>query len=316
LPTGAVVNNEIYILGGLYYDAILSENMSFNPTTYTWKVRASMPTPRYDLCCAVVDGKIYAIGGCGYDGECSAVEEFDPITRTWEYKADMPTARTGPGCAVFNGKIYVIGGRDRNFNYLSVNECYDPLTNTWTTVTPMPTPRCYPACVELEGLIYVISGLTTSGEVTANEAYDPIKDTWYVKAPIPTPRKGPAFGVINGKIYVAGGSNASGYLTVNEEYSPDVAIEETKPKLLTKINNIFVLMTSQNIIIKSSDSERSLKTITLYNAAGQLQDKWVRTNLTDIKLYPTKSKRFAKGTYFISIETAGGTIKKKVNCLR
>jgi len=82
--TAAVVNNRVYIIGGLGVNyIILPNNEEYNPATNTWTIKAGMPTARRTHAMTAVNNKIYAIGGTdswstGALPALSTNEEFAP----------------------------------------------------------------------------------------------------------------------------------------------------------------------------------------------------------------------------------------------
>ncbi|MBM3241110.1 sigma-70 family RNA polymerase sigma factor [Candidatus Poribacteria bacterium] len=107
----AVVDGEIYAIGGLANWAILSAVEVYDAKTDTWEKKANMPNARCNLSAAVVNGEIYVVGGetaLGVPTKIVAV--YNPKTDTWTRKADFPIAATNLGIGVVNGKIYTVGG--------------------------------------------------------------------------------------------------------------------------------------------------------------------------------------------------------------
>ena len=191
--TSSVVNDMIYVTGGVSDYAILSDMEMYNTLNNSWENKANMTTPRKQLTTSVVNGKIYAIGGFnheinGYDS-LRTVEAYDPKTDTWETKSSMSIGRSGLASAVVDNKIYVIGGNLTeagggypSSNYLGTLEVYDPKTDRWKTKTPMPTNRQYFNAVAVGKKIYCIGGQDDSSFLNTVEVYDTETDTWETKA--------------------------------------------------------------------------------------------------------------------------------------
>lgn len=178
-----------------------------------WRLKAAMPTPRYEFGVAVVNKKLYAIGGSS-GSTLSTVEEYDPATDTWTRKADMPTARRKPIVVTVNDKIYAIGGlsyTDPNqITYIQAIEEYDALTDTWVSKGEAPLPPASNTvlgnqCISggaLNGKIYLFIFNSTLPLFTATYEYDPVTETWNEKDPIPFPHSCYAVASINNKLYV------------------------------------------------------------------------------------------------------------------
>lgn len=79
----AVLNGQIYAIGGLSPGGIVTTTEVYDPFTNTWSVTASLPTPRFHLAAAVLNGTIYTIGGdsiVSSGGKSNAVEAYGPTT--------------------------------------------------------------------------------------------------------------------------------------------------------------------------------------------------------------------------------------------
>ncbi|MBN1358603.1 hypothetical protein JW988_07535, partial [Candidatus Bathyarchaeota archaeon] len=146
-----VVEGKIYAIGGSstapfnnQAENLLSINEEYDPTTDSWTVKPSMPTPRAYFAIAAFQNKIYCIGGVvgseklvdsgGFTHSLfvySGINEvYDTITETWETKASMPIDISRFQANVVDGKIYAIGSQ---FTYV-----YDPAADSWTEKTPFP----------------------------------------------------------------------------------------------------------------------------------------------------------------------------------
>ncbi len=222
----AVVNGKIYAIGGStqsggggnqrnplpHSGEIVGANEEYDPTTDTWTLKTSMPTPRAYFVIAVCQNSVYCIGG-----GTKLNEVYDPATDTWETKAPMPTSRNDFAMAVFQNKIYCIGGYTST-GFTEVNEVYDPATDTWETKAPMLTAKVAEANV-VNGKIFLIGGNPNN---TLNQVYDPVADSWAIKTSIPTEAVG-ASAVVNNKIYFVSYSYSGGQFTVlNQIYDPEI----------------------------------------------------------------------------------------------
>ena len=189
----AVVDGNIYAIGGRDQSKIYGINEEYNPTTGIWTSKAPMPTPRYSFATAVYEGKIYCMGGIatldfylgGLSFSMSTVNEvYDPATNTWTTKAPMTNGSDGYANVV-NGKIYVISsGKDPNIN---LNQVYNPATDSWTTKTPMPNPTggYNDGLAVLDNKIYVVGSSDLGLTHNLLQIYDPATDTWSVGTPPP-----------------------------------------------------------------------------------------------------------------------------------
>lgn len=144
------VDGKIYAIGGsltapfIYQtENLLNTTEEYNPTTDSWTIKPSMPTPRAYFGIAAVENKIYCIGGIvdaekeeigsfmhTFSVDSTVNEVYDTSSETWETKSSMPTSEARFEANVVNGKIYAIGSQ---FTYV-----YDPVTDSWTEKTPFP----------------------------------------------------------------------------------------------------------------------------------------------------------------------------------
>jgi hypothetical protein len=241
----AVVNDQIYAIGGSNNDTQLGVTEEYNPVTDTWTTKTPMPTPRSGFAIAVYQNKIYCIGGTTGDndnfvsGFTGVTEVYDPATDKWETKAPMPTPRADLCAGVINDSIYCIGGKkywgfDPYYSELNITEVYNPANNTWTTKSDMPVPVFGCSSAVLNGKIYVIGGSRhfqlgpELSPVSSNQVYDPENDTWSTSNHLPLAEGYGAVAATNGvtapkRIYFVGGSNETNYSQV--PYAYDSALD-------------------------------------------------------------------------------------------
>ncbi|MBR0597516.1 Kelch repeat-containing protein [Sinanaerobacter chloroacetimidivorans] len=234
----AVIEDKIYVMGGISGAGYLKTVEIYNTTTNKWTTGTSIPTTRANMCLSSIDQKIYLIGG--YNGiYYNTVEIFDSTSNTWTAGEPMPTARASATSVAIGNKIYVIGGANPGDNPFNTVEVYDTTTNTWTTGEPMPTSRSNLTSSVIDNKIYVIGGGNSeSVGIKTVEIYDTKSNTWSTGEPMPTGRSYLASSVIGGKIYVMGGYD-SGRNRVNtvEVYDPKSNTWSTGTPLLGTTRN-------------------------------------------------------------------------------
>ncbi|ODS41550.1 MAG: hypothetical protein A7315_05760 [Candidatus Altiarchaeales archaeon WOR_SM1_79] len=216
----AVVDGNIYIIGGDSSGLSMNTVQRYNPATDTWEADtnhggtlAPLPAPRAVLFCGVINGKIHAIGGWengAYKGDHFI---YDPDSNTWSTGPSIPQYPIGQFAASVNNKIYVFGGwwgnyRDHVFEYSE--------EGGWSSKSPMPTARNHGTTAVYNGKIYIIGGEKTQ-LLDVVEVYDPETNTWGATglAPMPSPQHwlgSSGSPVFKGIIYVLGpGDTAYGY---------------------------------------------------------------------------------------------------------
>lgn len=215
--TSAVLENEIYVVGGTGSTGIVSDVQVYNPVAKTWSTGVAYPTGIESASAAVVKNLLYVFGGTS-DGvnPTNAVWEYNPKTKTWAGKAAMPTARWATAVVVENNVIYLIGGviNGSGNGVIATVESYNPSSNTWTEEAPMLVAKGQPAA-GLQGslkagyTIVVADGATNGqGDTGDNEGYDATTNTWKSLAVDPTSRYASCFGSIGPKLYDVGGQPA------------------------------------------------------------------------------------------------------------
>ena len=218
----AVVNDDIYIVGGHDSSSYLDSLEMYNESNNTWNTLSDMTYTRGNLGLAEADGKIYAIGGeDGSNDALSHVEEYNPSTNLWTTKSSIPSATTDMAIASYNDKIYIFGGKNSSGTALSTVRIYNPSTNSWSTGRSMPTARYGCGAAVIDGKIYVAGGFTGSSTATnVLEVYDPTTNTWdTTKADMPR-RLGYAGVTATDSLFVIGGFNGYNEISMVYEYSP------------------------------------------------------------------------------------------------
>lgn len=174
----------------------------------TWRTRASLPHPRWELGASVVGGRIYAIGG-NRGTAVSDNDMYDPALDRWMAKRPMSNRRQRPVVTVVGGKIYVLTGYDLSSPIPGVfspaNEVYDPATDTWTDLAPVPLPntRAVPnwfmGGAALGDKIYIVQ--SELGIVDATLVYDTKADAWSPMASTPLRPGQPAAAAVADKLF-------------------------------------------------------------------------------------------------------------------
>jgi N-acetylneuraminic acid mutarotase len=239
----AVYQNKIYCIGGTVGDSedlvsgFTGVNEVYDPVQNIWETKASMPTPRADLCASVADGKIYLIGGKEYWGvepfyhELAVNEVYNPANNSWSTMSSMPIPAFGYASEVVDDKIYVIGGAREfqeqlaNLTAIGANQVYDSTNNTWSSRASLPVVVSYAAACVTSGVtaprrIYVVGGFDQSNYSNATYAYDFENDVWSSGALMPMARAYLGLAVVDDALYAIGGFDGLNLLAVNEQYVP------------------------------------------------------------------------------------------------
>lgn len=115
----AVVNDRLYVLGGLETDAKEHRDSArvdvYDPAKDAWERGPDLPLARHAHAAAVIDGKIFVMGGY------SLKEKLEPLARcdvldvaqqTWSQGPDMTQTRSWFAVVEFDKTLVAIGGQD------------------------------------------------------------------------------------------------------------------------------------------------------------------------------------------------------------
>jgi N-acetylneuraminic acid mutarotase len=128
----AVVNNKIYVIGGIGAFDSIDLSQIYDPITDTWTNGAPVPNAYEYPSGAATTGdmapkRIYVLGG-GSLVTSSFNGIYDPEHNEWSTGASMPTPRSSFGVAVVDDVLYAIGGfAGYAIGYRSANEQYLPV---------------------------------------------------------------------------------------------------------------------------------------------------------------------------------------------
>jgi N-acetylneuraminic acid mutarotase len=167
----AVIDNRIYVAGGVGAEMVGNELEVYDPAADRWTTLAPMAVPRNHIAGGAINGKFYVVGGRGDPGARTALEVYDPASNQWTTLSPMPTGRSGIAAGVVGGRLYVFGGEiPRLFGEVEV---YDPSTDKWEQLPPMPTPRHGIWAGVIGSSIYLPGGATEQGlgATTVNEVF-------------------------------------------------------------------------------------------------------------------------------------------------
>jgi N-acetylneuraminic acid mutarotase len=116
LPGGfAVLNNELYILGGFRINTgMINTVWKFTPTSNVWEPIAVLPVPLGFIPTAAIGTSIYTAGGSTWDGttiqDSTNSFRYDPTANSFSAIAPIPRATSETRALNFQGKMYVMGG--------------------------------------------------------------------------------------------------------------------------------------------------------------------------------------------------------------
>ncbi|MBG9464042.1 MULTISPECIES: Kelch repeat-containing protein [Bacillus] len=214
----AVVNGNIYVMGGTNIERVYFDTYIYNPENNTWKYKANMPQPRTGTAAAVVGDKIYIMGGQRPDTllktqEVRSMYVYDTKSNKWSTLPDIPTNATLSSAVSVGDNIYLLGAGNYQFGWKKVY-CYNTIKNTWEEKGDLPEGAKGSAAQVVGDKIYILGG---SGNDDLNNPqisnriyeYDIKDDKWRKVQELKTPVLYPASTTLKGKIYILGGKTSA-----------------------------------------------------------------------------------------------------------
>ena len=173
----AVVNGELYIVGGRNSTSVLSSIYKYNEDTGKWNIVTHMPEQRRGFTVSSHNDSIYIIGGYYNEEYLSSVVEYNTITKQWSVKTNVPYSAERLGSVVLNNKIYVAGGR-KDAELKNDFFVYDIETDTWSKLENTPHSGIDFNIEILDNKIYIMGGFGEYEPLTYIDVYDISSGEW------------------------------------------------------------------------------------------------------------------------------------------
>ncbi|XP_076328098.1 kelch-like protein 10 [Tachypleus tridentatus] len=202
----AVINFDIYVIGGFDGVEYFNSCRCFNAVTKEWREVAPMNARRCYVSVTVLNDIIYAMGGYNGHHRQNTVEKYDYTYNQWSMITPMNVQRSDACATVLNGIIFITGGFNGT-ECMNSAECYNPKTDQWNMLSPMRNRRSGVSCFAYHDHIYVLGGFNGITRLCSGEKYNPATDTW---TPIPdmyNPRSNFGIEVIDDMLFAIGGFN-------------------------------------------------------------------------------------------------------------
>ena len=214
----AVLNDKIWIMGGLHNGVALQTVESYDPLTGAWQTRAPVAHPAAPRDGGDVSRRGGRARGCRATTSPQASNKVFALRGgNWVELPSLTHARAAPAAAVVGDKLVVVGGQNAK-QLVPQTEVFDG--SAWKDAADMPTPREHLAAVSDGTYVYTIGGrlLSSDKNSAALERFDPQSGTWTKLAPMPTPRGSFGATYIDGRIVAVGGEEPTRVLEVAEMY--------------------------------------------------------------------------------------------------
>ncbi len=214
----AVLNDKIWVLGGLRNGAALQTVESYDPHTGAWATGPPLPIPLHHAAAATYRGEIVVLGGASDTLAQASNKVFALRGGNWVELPNLTHARAAPAAAVVGDKLVAVGGQNAK-KLVPQTEVFDG--NSWQDAADLPTPREHLAAASDGIFVYVVGGrfLSADKNSAAFERFDPQSGKWTKLVGMPTPRGSYGATYINGRILAVGGEEPTQVLGVAEMYT-------------------------------------------------------------------------------------------------
>ncbi|XP_041342924.1 kelch-like protein 30 isoform X2 [Pyrgilauda ruficollis] len=180
--TSAVLNGEIYVIGGTTVDVVEVER--YDPYNKSWC--AISPALKYvsNFAAASCLGKLYLVGSCAVKYNALTLQCYNPVQDLWSVITSpfIPKYLSAPRCATLRGLIYLIGDNTKKVHV------YNPEANIWQKVQLLHTLHENGGMVALGDRLFVTGGhwKGMDGDYRVEmEVYDCTKDLWMREGSLP-----------------------------------------------------------------------------------------------------------------------------------
>ncbi|XP_063195338.1 kelch-like protein 30 isoform X2 [Chroicocephalus ridibundus] len=180
--TSAVLNGEIYVIGGTTVDVVEVER--YDPYNKSWC--AISPALKYvsNFAAASCLGKLYLVGSCAVKYNALTLQCYNPVQDLWSVITSpfIPKYLSAPRCATLHGLIYLIGDNTKKVHV------YNPEANIWQKVQLLHTLHENGGMVPVGDRLFVTGGhwKGMDGDYRVEmEVYDCTKDLWMQEGSLP-----------------------------------------------------------------------------------------------------------------------------------
>lgn len=212
-----VLNDKIWIMGGLRNGTALRTVESYDPHTGAWTTGPPLPIPLHHAAAATYRDEVVVLGGASESIADGSSKVFALRGGNWVELPSLTHARVAPAAAVVGDKLVAVGGQNAK-NLVPQTEVFDG--SSWKDAADMPTPREHLAAVSDGTYVYTIGGrfLSADKNSSALERFDPGSGTWTRLVGMPTPRGSYGATFIDGRIVAVGGEEPTMVVNVVEMY--------------------------------------------------------------------------------------------------
>ena len=178
----AVVNNQLYVMGGSHWAEPLGQpmirfntNQVYDRSSNTWINKTPVPEKIRCPITAVWDDKIYLFGGDTDSAFLDTTYIYDTVTDTWTTGADVPRSVRNDDAhlLVWDNRIYLMGSNvDHDSSTWPLIDVYDPEMDTWSSTDAYPGGNSLNPQVIADGnRVYVLGNNWYQGASTSKQLW-------------------------------------------------------------------------------------------------------------------------------------------------
>lgn len=243
----AVLNDQLYMVGGFKNAAASKGVLRFDPETASWLARADLPIALYETKCAVINGILYAMGGANGSGYATrTLYAYNSERNEWTDLGEMPMQpirshvfQEVDGIGFISGgvttRVTVDSISDRSARVdlshvhlagkagivASTGRSYARVGSGTTAIASKPSAMRSAPSVTVDNRVYFVCGEDAAGAASAEFwCYHPETDTYERLTDCPNARKwgGAVYHPRENAIYAIGGQTGGFSMTSVECY--------------------------------------------------------------------------------------------------
>ena len=212
-----VLDDKIYIAGGMRHGENLQLVQSYDPQTGAWQTQPPLPAPLHHATATTYRGEMVVIGGATDELANASNKVYALRGGSWVELPRLTHARAAAAAAVVGDKLVVTGGQNQK-QLVAQTEVFDG--QSWKDAADLPTPREHLGAVSDGTYVYTVGGrfLSADKNSAAFERFDPQSGQWTRLVDMPTPRGSYGTAYIDGRIVALGGEEPTQVLATAEMY--------------------------------------------------------------------------------------------------
>ncbi|KUI27648.1 protein kinase [Mycobacterium sp. IS-1496] len=212
-----VLDDKIWIAGGMSHGETLQTVESYDTRTRTWQTEPPLPVPLHHATAATYRGEVVVIGGASESIADASNKVYALRDGAWAELPPMKHGRVAGAAAVVGDKLVVVGGQNDK-QLVAQTEVFDG--ESWTEAADLPTPREHLAAVSDGVYVYTLGGrlLSADENSAAFERFNPQTGAWESLPDMPTARGSYGAAFIDGRIVAVGGEEPTRVLATVEMY--------------------------------------------------------------------------------------------------